>query len=116
MMEEVADLYVVRFARIAELTDEFCDAHLNAEYKQLCREMAAAVCQDGSPVLRGKPRGWAAGIMYALGRVNFLTDPNQTPHMAAAEIAKGFAVSQATMMNKAKAIREGLDLIPLHPD
>ena len=51
-----------------------------------------------------------------LGDENFLTDPNQTPHMAAAEIAKGFAVSQATMMNKAKAIREGLDLIPLHPD
>jgi len=116
MMEEVPDLYVVRFVRIAELTDEFCDAHLNAEYRQLCRDMAAAVCQDGSPVLRGKPRGWAAGVVYALGRVNFLTDPDQTPHMAAAEIAKGFGVSQSTMMNKAKTIREAFDLTPLHPD
>lgn len=114
--ENVPDLYVARFAKLAELTDAFCDAHLNAEYRQLCREMAAVVCQDGSSVLRGKPSGWAAGIVYALGRVNFLTDPNQTPHMAATEIAKGFGVSLATMMNKAKVIREGLDLIPLHPD
>ena len=35
MTEEVPDVYVVRFAKIAELTDEFCDAHLNAEYKDL---------------------------------------------------------------------------------
>ena len=54
--------------------------------------------------------------MYALGRVNFLTDPTQTPHMAAAEIASGFGVSQATMMSKARVIREGLDLMPFHPD
>lgn len=116
MLEEVAELYVGQFVRIAELTDEFCDAYLNAEYKQLCREMAVAVCQDGSPVLRGTARGWAAGVMYALGRVNFLTDPNQTPHMTSTEIAQGFGVSQSTMMNKAKTIREGLELMRLHPD
>lgn len=116
VMEDVPDLCVARFAKLAELTDAFCDAHLNAEYKQLCREMAAVVCRNGASVLRGKASGWAAGIVYTLGRVNFLTDPNQTPHMAATEIAKGFGVSQATMMNKAKLIREGLHLMPLHPD
>ncbi len=114
--EDVPEPYAGRFTKFAELTDAFCDAHLNAEYKQLCREMAAVVCQDASSVLRGKPSGWAAGIVYALGRVNFLTDPDQTPHMAATEIAKGFGVSQATMLNKAKVIRQGLDLMPLHPD
>ncbi len=36
--------------------------------------------------------------------------------MAAVEIAKEFGVSQATMMNRAKVIRQGLDLMPLHPD
>ena len=114
--EDVQEPYAGRLTKFAELTDAFCDAHLNAEYKQLCREMAAVVCQGASSVLRGKPSGWAAGIVYALGRVNFLTDPSQTPHMAATEIAKGFEVSQATMMNKAKVIRQGLDLMPLHPD
>jgi hypothetical protein len=98
------------------LTDAFCDAHLNAEYKGLCREMAVAVCQKGSPVLKGKTEGWAAGIVYALGRVNFLDDPSQTPHMKSMEIAEGFGVSMATMQAKAKVIREGLNLMPFHPD
>ncbi len=116
MMAEVPKAYAARFAKLVELTDRLCDAHLNAEYKQLCREMAVAVCQDTSPVLRGKPEGWAAGIVYALGRVNFLDDPSQTPHMKSTEIAKGFGVSMATMQAKAKTIREGLDLVPFHPD
>ena len=115
MMKDVPDLYAARLAELVELTDGFCDAHLDAEYKELCREMALHVCQDGWPVLRGKPRGWAAGIVYALGQVNFLTDRHQTPHMTSAEIAEGFGVSLATMQAKAKVIREGLDLMPFHP-
>ena len=116
LMAEVPESYATRFTDLVGLTDTFCDAHLNAEYKGLCREMAVAVCQKGSPVLRGKTEGWAAGIVYALGRVNFLGDPSQTPHMKSTEIAKGFGVSMATMQAKAKIIREGLDLIPFHPD
>ena len=116
MMTEVPEAYAARFTDIVGLTDAFCDAHLNAEYRDLCREMAVAFCQNGSPVLRGKAEGWAAGIVYALGRVNFLDDPSQTPHMKSTEIAEGFGVSVATMQAKAKAIREGLDLVPFHPD
>lgn len=115
-MNEGARLYAARFVELTELTDAFCDAHLNTEYKQLCREMAAAICRDRLPALRGKPGGWAAGIVYALGQVNFLSDPTQTPHLPAAEIAKGFGVSQATMHAKAKIIREAFGLMPLHPD
>lgn len=119
LRELMADLpgpRAARFIQLVEMTDAFCDAHLDDEYRQLCREMAAVVCQNAPSVLRGKPSGWAAGIVYALGRVNFLTDPSQTPHMTTAEIAKGFSVSQATMMSKAKVIREGLDLMPFHPN
>ncbi len=116
LMANVPGPFATRFAELAELIDAFCDAYLNAEYKQLCREMAAVVCQNAPSVLRGKPGGWAAGIVYAMGRVNFLTDPNQTPHMVAAEIATRFGVSPATMMSKARVIRQGLDLMPLHPD
>lgn len=112
---EVPAGYRPRFAAIVGLTDAFCNAHLNAEYKQLCREMAAEICEDGSPVLRGKPDGWAAGVVYALGRVNFLDDPSQTPHMRSADIAKGFSVSVGTMQAKAKIISQGLDLMPFDP-
>ena len=116
LMADLPEPDAVRFMQFVELTDAFCDVHLNAEYKQLCREMAAVVCSNAPSASRGKPSGWAAGIVYALGRVNFLTDPTQAPHMAAAEIARGFGVSQATMMSKAKVIREGLELMPFHPD
>ena len=72
MATEVPKSYAARFTELVGLTDAFCDAHLNAEYKDLCRRMAVEVCQEGSPVLKGKTEGWAAGIVYALGRVNFL--------------------------------------------
>jgi hypothetical protein len=113
---KVPEPYLGRFSELVELTDRFCDAHLNAEYKRLCRKMAKAVCQDGWPVLHGKPEGWAAGIVYALGQVNFLTDPSQTPHMTAADIANGLGVSPATMQAKAKVIREKRGLMPFDPD
>ncbi|MFP4107206.1 MAG: DUF6398 domain-containing protein [Phycisphaerae bacterium] len=115
LREEVPEAYGDRFDAIVERTDAFCDRHLNDEYKQLCREMAAAVCQEGSPVRKGKPESWAAGVVYALGRVNFLSDPSQDPHLKSDEIAKGIGVSPATMQARAKIIREGLDLIQMDP-
>lgn len=113
--DAVPDDYRERFAELVALTDAFCDAHLDQEYKEFCQDMAVDVCQEGSPVRSGKPEGWAAGIVYALGRVNFLDDPGQTPHMKSGEIAQGFGVSVTTMQAKAKVIREGLDLMPFHP-
>lgn len=113
---DVPSAYRDRYRAIVERTDPFCDKHLNEEYKQLAREMAVAVCQKGSPVLKGKPDGWAAGIVYTLGRVNFLTDPSQTPHMKSTEIAERLGVSMATMQAKTRIIWDGMDLMPFHPD
>ncbi len=113
---EVPEPYRARFAEICEQTDVFCDAHLNDEYKALCRVMTVAVCQDGSPVLRGKPQSWAAGVVYALGQVNFLTDPSRQPHLTSRQTAEGFGVSVGNMQAKGKVIREGLDLMPFDPD
>jgi len=116
MIGEVPKAYVERFTDLVKLTDVFCDRFLTAEYKELCRDMVVAVCQKDSPVLKGKPDGWAAGIVYTLGRVNFLTDPSQTPHMKSNQIAEGFGVSMATMQSKTRIIWDGLDLMPFHPD
>ena len=104
-----------RLAEIVDMTDDFCDQHLNDEYKEICRNMAVAFCQGGSPVARGKPESWACGIVYSEGWVNFLTDPCQKPYMRSEEIAKGFGVSMATMQAKSKGIRETLDLVAFHP-
>ncbi len=104
-----------RYQEIIDLLDAVCDRCLNAEYKDLCRLLAERACRAGLPLDRGKPDGWAAGIASAIGWVNFLGDPSQTPHMTTAELAGQFGVSQGTMSAKSKAIREGLDLMPAHP-
>ena len=115
-LSKVPSDYRKRYVEIVTLTDEFCDGHLNDEYKAVCRKMTACLCQHGSPVLRGKVASWACGVAYAVGRVNFLTDPSQTPHMKAEQIAAGFGVSSATMHAKSREIHDGLNLMPLDPD
>jgi hypothetical protein len=105
-----------RFAEIVDLTDKFCVQHLNNEYGSICRKLAMAVCRAGALVTTGKPTSWACGIVYSAGWVNFLTDPNNSPHMRTEDIAKGFGVSLATMQAKFKMIRDTLELIPLQPE
>ena len=57
---------------VVHLMDEFCDQHLNAEYRELARDMAAALCRKRpSPLVSGQPRTWACGIIYALGQANW---------------------------------------------
>jgi hypothetical protein len=104
-----------RYREIVALTDQFCDEHLDEEYKQLCREMAAAVCQEGSPVTKGKDVGWAAGVVGAVAWVNFLSDPSQPHHMRTDDMARALGVSPATLAAKVKVIRNGLDLQRMDP-
>jgi len=110
------DLAWLAANKVVEMTDDFCKKYLNDEYRELCEDMAWTIYEEGLPVESGKPNSWASGIVYALGRVNFLHDPSQSPHMSSAEIAKGFGVSQGTMMAKSRIIRDELDLIQLDPD
>jgi hypothetical protein len=104
-----------RCAQIVAVTDKFCGERLTDEYRDLCRDMAVDLCQPGTPVAKGKPSGWAAGIVYSIGWVNFLTDPSQEPHATAAEIAQGCGVSEATMHARSRELREGFELAPFEP-
>ncbi len=101
---------------IVELTDEFCRKYLDEDYRELCEDLTWAVYEEGLPLEKGKPAGWASGIVHAVGWVNFLHDPNQSPYMTPAQLAEGFSVSKGTMMSKSKIIRDELDLIQLDPD
>lgn len=115
-LDDIPPEYRERFIEIVTLTEDFCKKHLNGEYADVCRRLAHSVCHEDSPVLKGKAASWACGIAYAAGRVNYLTDPSQDPHLTAEQIAKGFGVSSATMYAKYRAISNGLDLMPFDPD
>jgi len=105
-----------RCGEIVSLTDEFCNAHLDKDYRELCREMVDELCMGGFPLDRGRAASWAAGIVHALGWVNFLHDPSMSPYMTSAQVAEGFGISQGTMMAKSRAVRDELDLVQLDPD
>ena len=95
----------------SELTDAFCREHLDEEYAGLARLAVAALCRKRpSPLFSGKPNTWACGVVYALGQVNFLSDKSARPHMGMEELCARFGVAASTGCNKAKAVRDALDI------
>lgn len=109
MMQEV-------YGEITAITDAFCREHLDEDYADLARLMAAALARKRpSPLARGRKDVWAAGIVYCLGTVNFLFDKSQTPHLTAEQLAGRLAVSQKTAANKARQIREIFDVVQADP-
>lgn len=101
---------------IVALVDEFCQQHLNEEYRDICRLMVVKLCRKRpSPLATGKANTWACGIVYAAGRVNFLFDKSQTPHMRADDLCRHFGLSPTTGSAKSKAILELLKAGPLDP-
>jgi len=100
--------------KIVAVTDDVCDRHLNQEYRELARVMTAALCRKRpSPLTSGQPRTWAAGIVYALGRVNFLSDKSSYPHMTTVDLCAAFGVSESTVHSKVRVIEEALAIGPL---
>jgi hypothetical protein len=102
--------------QILELINAFCLNYLDEEYSELCDDLTWAAFEEDLPFEKGRPAGWASGIVHAIGFINFLQDPTQLPHMTSAQIAEGFGVSQQTMLNKSKTIRDQLDLMQMDPE
>jgi Domain of unknown function (DUF6398) len=96
-----------KFEEITKLTDAVCANHLNAEYADLSRQLAAALCRKRpSPLATGQAKSWACGIIHAIGMVNFLYDPAQNPHIKSSELYKAFGVAESTGQGKSKVIRD----------
>ncbi|HUT46582.1 MAG TPA: DUF6398 domain-containing protein [Sedimentisphaerales bacterium] len=102
--------------QIIELINAFCLNHLDEDYRELCEDLTWAVLEEGLPLQKGRPASWAGGIVHAIGFINFLHDPSQSPHMTSAQLAEGFGVSQQTMLTKSKIIRDEFDLMQMDPD
>ena len=117
LLEDIPEEFHDAFATIVELTDSFCRQRLDENYRELAGHMALEVCCERSPinVNKGRPKSWAAGIVHALGMVNFLHDDSFQPYMSSADLAKGLGVSQGTMTGKSKIIRDVLDIMPMDP-
>jgi len=96
-----------KYQEITAITNAFCAQHLNDDYALLIRQAAAELARKRpSPLTRGKATGWACGLTHAIGMVNFLFDPSQTPHLKASALYQGFGVSQSTGGQKSKQVRD----------
>lgn len=97
--------------RIFAVTDACCVEHLANDYAPLCRKLVGKLARKRpSPLARGDLRIWAAGVICAVGTVNFLTDPSESPHLTHAQLADLLGVSQRTMEHKSRLIRDLLDI------
>jgi hypothetical protein len=106
-----------RVSEILGITHEVCSTHLDIEYIDLCRVLVARLARKRpSPLERGDTRIWAAGAIYTVGRVNFLFDRSQQPHLSADQLADHLGVVKTTMANKAALITKTLDLRVYEPD
>ena len=114
--EDIHDEAFNAAEQITELTNAFCQNHLDEEYCELCEDLTWAAYEEGLPLEKGQPAGWASGIVHAIGFINFLQDPSQSPHMTSAQLADGFGVSQQTMQTKSKIIRDEFELMQFDPD
>ncbi len=105
------------FDAITALTDAFCAEYLNDEYARLCRQMTATLARKRpSPLQSGYADTWAAAIVHTIGSVNFLFDKKQTPHMRADELADAFGRSKSTVGNKARQIKDRLNIGVMDPE
>ena len=105
------------YESILALTEPFCRDHLNDEYRELAQRMAAALCRKrSSPVISGPARTWACAIIYALGKINFLSDRSTQPYMTMADLCRAFGVGQATASAKAQIILRTLRTHQLDPN
>ena len=101
---------------IVASTDAVCQKHLTAEYAELCRKLTATLSRKRpSPLAQGRPKSWAGAILYTIARVNFLFDPNQTPHLRADELCQAVGVSQGTASAKSTQIMDLLNIVQMHP-
>lgn len=105
-----------KYAGITQATDAFCARHLDDDYRDLIRHAVAALSRKRpSPLLKGQESTWAAGVVHALGMVNFLFDKSQTPYCKSSVINEHFGVASSTMVNKSKEVRDLLGMHQLSP-
>jgi hypothetical protein len=93
--------------QLLELTNAFSDAYLDDDYKRLCEKLIRKMSRKRViPFMSGKPETWAAGVVHALGMINFLFDRSFAPYVSSADIATFFGVGQSTVQQKSKTIRD----------
>jgi len=96
-----------RQEKILDLVREFCAKKLNEDYFKLAERLTQKLGRKRTnPLSTGKTEVWAAGIIHALGTINFLFDKSFEPFVSVDEINDYFNTNKSTTGNKSRQIRE----------
>jgi hypothetical protein len=115
-MADLGDLHIPVAMRpaaeqVIALTDAVCADLLDAEYAGLARHVVAKLARKRpSPLQSGRATTWAGGVIWALGQVNFLFDRSSEPYVTHDDLADAFGLSKSTLSQKAKQVRDILQL------
>ena len=100
-----------RQEQILNLIADFCAQKLNEEYLALADKLLKELAQiEPVPFMKGKPEIWAAGIIHALGSVNWMFDRDNKYYTPAADINAFFGTNGSTTSQKATLIKDLLDI------
>jgi len=104
-----------RQRQLSEMVREFCEERLDGDYARICEKVIAKMGRMGVrksgttaevPFMTGHLEIWAAGVVQAVGSVNFLFDQSFRPYIPLGEINEYFGTKQRTVENKSRQIRE----------
>lgn len=100
-----------RTSRIQGLINNFCEEKLNEEYQVVLDKVIGKLSRKRpSPLLRGREAIWAAGIVHAVGHINFLGDKSSKPHATLEDICTFFDTKSSSTGSKAADIRKILKM------
>jgi hypothetical protein len=93
--------------QLLQLVKGFCEQYLDEDYELLSCKMVEKLGRKRTvPFMSGKLEVWAAGIIHAIGTVNFLFDKGSEPYVSVHDICGYFGTAQSTASQKSKTIRD----------
>jgi len=96
-----------KFEEIGEIIRAVCRDNIDEEYYYLGILLLEKLARKRpSPLLAGKTNVWAAGVLCALGTINFLFDKSTIPYISKEDLADCCGVKQSTASEKGRLIRE----------
>lgn len=76
-----------------------------------------ALCRKRpSPLESGREKSWAGGIIYTLGRLDYLFDQSTEPYMDLGGLCEKIGVGQSNASVKPRETWRRLDLMPMHSE
>ena len=100
-----------RLKEIKELVVSFCVKYLNEELQSYVLRLCDTLYRKRKiSITSGKKEIWAASIIYAIARLNFLFDPQNELFLSADTICNFFGTKKSTIGNKATQIEKACNL------